>query len=104
MKYSPHGTPIDIVVSGNRLDVRDRGPGIPLLDQPHVFDRFYRSTITRTEPGSGLGLAIVKQIVDRHRGHVWATNHPDGGAIVGFQLPSDEVLTAPIGGRPIRGK
>ena len=75
-----------------------------LVDQPHVFDRFYRSTITRTEPGSGLGLAIVKQIVDRHGGHVWATNHPDGGALVGFQLPSDEVLTAPIGGRPIRGK
>ena len=104
VKYSPHGTPIDIVVSGNRLDVRDRGPGIPLVDQPHVFDRFYRSTITRTEPGSGLGLAIVKQIVNRHGGHVWATNHPDGGALVGFQLPSDEVLTAPIGGRPFRGK
>jgi two-component system, OmpR family, sensor histidine kinase MprB len=87
VKYSPTGTPIDVNVDGGRLDVRDRGPGIPVDDQPFVFDRFYRATITRTEPGSGLGLAIVKQIVERHRGRVWAQNHPDGGAVVGFAIP-----------------
>ena len=87
VKYSPTGTPIDVNVTGGRLDVRDHGPGIPVDDQPFVFDRFYRATITRTEPGSGLGLAIVKQIVERHRGRVWAQNHPDGGAVVGFAIP-----------------
>jgi two-component system, OmpR family, sensor histidine kinase MprB len=87
VKYSPTGTPIDVNVDGGRLDVRDHGPGIPVDDQPFVFDRFYRATITRTEPGSGLGLAIVKQIVERHRGRVWAQNHPDGGAVVGFVIP-----------------
>ena len=39
-------------------------------------------------PGSGLGLAIVKQIVDRHDGTVHAANAPDGGAVVGFVLPT----------------
>ena len=67
--------------------MRDDGPGIAPADQPHVFDRFYRSAEARTEPGSGLGLAIVKQIVERHDGTVWATNRDGGGAAVGFELP-----------------
>jgi two-component system, OmpR family, sensor histidine kinase MprB len=87
VKYSPAGTPIDVNIDGGRLEVRDHGPGIAEADQPLVFERFYRATLTRTEPGSGLGLAIVKQIVDRHAGQVWARNHPDGGALVGFSLP-----------------
>ena len=88
LKYSAGEQPVEVVVDGHRLEVRDRGPGIALADQPHVFDRFYRATEARTAPGSGLGLAIVKQIIDRHDGHVWATGRPDGGAAVGFDLPS----------------
>jgi two-component system, OmpR family, sensor histidine kinase MprB len=88
VKYSPSDTPIDVLVDGRRVEVRDHGPGITEADQPLVFDRFYRATVTRTEPGSGLGLAIVKQIVERHAGEVWAKNHPDGGALVGFSVPS----------------
>ena len=86
VKYSPAGTVIDVVVTTTSAVVRDRGPGIAPEDQPHVFDRFYRSTTARSEPGSGLGLAIVQQIVDRHNGRVWATNRSDGGAEVGFIL------------------
>lgn len=85
LKYSKE--PIAVVIAGTRLEVRDRGPGIAPNDQPHVFDRFYRSAAARTEAGSGLGLAIVKQIVDRHGGTVWATNGNGGGAVVGFELP-----------------
>ena len=86
VKYSPAGTVIDVAVTTTSLAVRDRGPGIAPEDQPHVFDRFYRSTAARSEPGSGLGLAIVQQIVERHDGRVWAENRPDGGAEVGFSL------------------
>jgi two-component system sensor histidine kinase MprB len=89
IKYSPVGTPIDVAIDGGRLEVRDHGSGIAPVDQPLVFERFYRATATRTEPGSGLGLAIVKQIVDRHSGSVWASNHRDGGALVGFSIPLD---------------
>lgn len=79
---------IEVVVTGRRVEVRDDGPGIAPEDQPHVFDRFYRSATARTEPGSGLGLAIVRQIVERHDGTVWATNRAEGGAAVGFELPA----------------
>ncbi len=86
IKYSPTGSPVEIGVTSTDVVVRDRGPGIAAEDQPHVFDRFYRSTLARGEPGSGLGLAIVQQIVQRHHGRVWATNRPGGGAEVGFSL------------------
>ena len=89
LKYSPAPTPVEVVVTGTRLEVRDEGPGIPAADQPRVFDRFYRSDTARTEPGSGLGLAIVQQAVERHGGTVWAANRTDGpGATVGFDLPT----------------
>jgi two-component system sensor histidine kinase MprB len=85
VKYSPGA--ITIVINGARVEVRDDGPGIRPADQPHVFDRFYRSAEARTEAGSGLGLAIVKQIIERHGGTVWATNRDGRGAAVGFELP-----------------
>ena len=80
---------IDVAVSGGTVEVRDHGRGIPEADLPKVFDRFYRADVARTEPGSGLGLAIVAQVVERHGGTVFARNSPDGGAMVGFTLPTE---------------
>jgi two-component system sensor histidine kinase MprB len=80
--------PIEVVVTGCRIEVRDRGPGFRDEDRPHVFDRFYRADTARTAPGSGLGLAIVEQTVARHGGTVWAANREGGGAAVGFELPA----------------
>lgn len=87
-KFGPPDQPVEVSVSAGRVVVRDRGPGIPAEDRDRVFDRFYRSTETRTQPGSGLGLAIVAQVVAAHGGRVWATDAPGGGAEVGFQLPT----------------
>jgi two-component system sensor histidine kinase MprB len=78
--------PIEVSVSGGRLEVRDRGPGIPEADLPHVFDRFYRAVDARSRPGSGLGLAIVRDVVEADGGTVFATNRPGGGAVVGFTI------------------
>ncbi|MCW2602391.1 MAG: mprB [Pseudonocardiales bacterium] len=88
VKYSADGSPIDVLVTGGRLEVRDHGPGIDPADQPHIFERFYRADEARSRPGSGLGLAIVAQTVERHGGRVVVANHADGGAVVGFDLHS----------------
>lgn len=87
VKWGPPGQPIDVVQRGGRISVRDRGPGIDPGDLDRVFDRFYRATSARSMPGSGLGLAIVRQIIEDHGGSVSAGNAPDGGAVVGFEIP-----------------
>jgi len=88
IKFSPEGSPIDIRVAGGTVQVRDHGHGIAPEDLPRVWDRFYRADASREHPGSGLGLAIVRQLVEAHRGTVHATNAADGGAIVGFTVPT----------------
>jgi two-component system sensor histidine kinase MprB len=87
-KFAPPDQPIEVEVGGGRVEVRDHGPGIPAEDRERIFDRFYRSVATRTQPGSGLGLAIVAQVVEGHGGQVWAREAGGGGAAVGFQLPA----------------
>ena len=111
-KFSPPGAPITVVSADGMVSVRDAGPGIPAADRDRVFDRFFRSDLTRSMPGSGLGLSIVAQIVERHGGRVWARDAEGGGADVGFQLqvvaptapdsisPSDPPSGAPSGGDP----
>jgi two-component system, OmpR family, sensor histidine kinase MprB len=85
-KFS-HAGEIEVEVKAGRVSVSDRGPGIPDDDLAHVFDRFYRSVASRSQPGSGLGLAIARDIVESHGGTVFATNRVGGGATVGFTLP-----------------
>ena len=88
-KFDPTGYPIEVTVRGGHLEVRDRGPGISPADIAHIFDRFYRSDAARNQPGSGLGLAIVADIAAAHGGRAFAFNHPEGGAVVGFDLTVD---------------
>ncbi|NOY55228.1 MAG: HAMP domain-containing histidine kinase [Actinobacteria bacterium] len=84
-KWSPPEAPITITLSPGRVEVADRGPGIPTEDLAYVFDRFYRATEARSLPGSGLGLSIVREIVENHGGTVFAFNRD--GAVVGFEIP-----------------
>jgi two-component system sensor histidine kinase MprB len=88
VKYSPAGTSVEIDVDGGSVRVRDHGPGIDDADRPHVFDRFYRAVGTRSQPGSGLGLAIVAKAAVDHGGTTFVANAPDGGAVVGFDIPT----------------
>ena len=61
------------------LEVADNGPGIPLADQPHIFEKFYRgSNLSQETPGTGLGLSIVKSIIDKHQGRIWLESSPLG--------------------------
>ncbi|MCB9601958.1 MAG: HAMP domain-containing histidine kinase [Sandaracinus sp.] len=84
-------TPITITLERVRdfvqVRVRDRGPGVPADAERQIFDRFYRSRRDAHVRGSGIGLALVKHIALAHGGRAWATNAPDGGAVVAFAVP-----------------
>jgi two-component system phosphate regulon sensor histidine kinase PhoR len=70
------------------LQVSDNGPGIPITDQPYIFDKFYRgSNILTDTPGTGLGLAIVKSIVENHQGRIWVESVPGKGSTFTVVLP-----------------
>jgi two-component system sensor histidine kinase MprB len=86
IKFSPDSSDIEIQVFDKRIQVRDHGPGIPDDDKPRVFDRFYRSTATRSMPGSGLGLAIVRQCADDNLATVYIEDAPGGGTIIGLSF------------------
>ncbi|MBV7271677.1 HAMP domain-containing histidine kinase [Clostridiaceae bacterium UIB06] len=65
------------------IEIRDNGVGINKNDINKVFDRFYRADLARSETkGSGLGLAIAKQIVEGHKGKIWAVGHEDKGTSI----------------------
>jgi two-component system, OmpR family, sensor histidine kinase ChvG len=63
-----------------RITVEDAGPGIPEEKLTAIFDRFYSERPAGEKFGthSGLGLSISKQIVEAHRGRIWAENRIDG--------------------------
>jgi two-component system sensor histidine kinase MprB len=87
VKFSPPGAAVEVRLSGGELTVRDRGPGIPSEDLPHVFERFWRSTSARALPGSGLGLAIAARVVREAGGTVALEAAPGGGTVARLTLP-----------------
>lgn len=74
--------------------VTDNGQGVPLADQPHVFERFYRvhKDRFRQSGGTGLGLSIVKHIVRAHGGQVSVESVPGHGATFHVRLPVRQEL------------
>lgn len=92
-KFSPVGGTVTVEIHGRTFSVVDEGPGIPAADLPHVFDRFYRATSSRTVPGSGLGLAIVRQAAEAHGAHVVVDCPPAGGTRMRIVFPAPD--TAP---------
>jgi two-component system sensor histidine kinase KdpD len=91
LKYTPDKTPIHLSAwtEGARLGVRisDRGPGLPLGDLDHLFEKFYRGAQKEKRSGAGLGLAICKGIVQIHGGTIRALNQTVGGAVFEFYIP-----------------
>jgi two-component system phosphate regulon sensor histidine kinase PhoR len=71
------------------LRVMDNGPGIPLRDQPHIFERFYRvhKDRSRDAGGTGLGLSIVKHTVQLLGGTVSVESSPGQGATFILRFP-----------------
>jgi PAS domain S-box-containing protein len=79
---------ISIVPSGRiRLEVKDRGIGIPPGKHSLIFRRFERVATGREIAGLGLGLYIVKQIVDAHGGSIWVESDVGRGSTFVVELP-----------------
>jgi two-component system OmpR family sensor kinase len=79
--YTPRGGTVDVGVTVKDGQacwiVTDTGPGIPVEEREHVFDRFYRRDIAGAG-GSGLGLAIVQRVAQRHYATVDLADGLDG--------------------------
>jgi signal transduction histidine kinase len=77
------------------VSVRDTGVGIPLADQPHIFDKFYRVDHPEMADvkGTGLGLAITRSIVEKHGGRIWVESELNVGSTFSFALP---IISAPL--------
>ena len=71
-----------------QVEIEDNGKGIAAKDLPYIFDRFYRTDVSRnsSKGGSGIGLSIVKKIMEDHGGKVWATSRLGIGTIIYFVL------------------
>lgn len=90
--------PVRIAVRARRdgdwiqIDVSDNGTGIPLEDQAHIFERFYRvhKHRARDAGGTGLGLSIVKNIVLAHGGSIALESAPGAGATFSLRIPETQ--------------
>jgi signal transduction histidine kinase len=91
IKYAPDA-PILVLLEqvGEKVIIAfiDRGPGIPKESLPFIFDRFYRVRSEKSVTGTGLGLYICKQIIEAHRGKIWAESNPGQGTTFFIELPT----------------
>jgi len=94
IRYSPEGTTVRLRCGLEGpwvwLAVEDQGPGIDLVDQDRVFQRFWRgdSREGRQQGRSGLGLTIVRQIAEAHGGEVKLVSQVDHGSAFALWLPA----------------
>ncbi len=69
------------------IEIRDNGRGISSEDINKIFESFYRADAARSgAKGSGLGLAIARQIVEGHKGRIWAVSHGKEGTSIIISL------------------
>lgn len=92
LKYAPIGGQVHLGAraEGDQviLTVSDNGPGIPLSDQPYLFNRFFRaSNVPEDVSGTGLGLSIVKSILDNHNGRIWVESQLGEGTTFTVVFP-----------------
>lgn len=96
IKFSHHNSVIKIETSekNNKLfvSVKDTGIGIPKEDLKLIWDRFYKSDLSRgkDKKGTGLGLSIVKEIINAHNEHINVISTPGEGSEFIFSLPESK--------------
>jgi len=93
VKHSPRGGLVTVRAERQgdrvRVEVRDRGKGVPEAFRKRIFSKFAQADVssTRSSSGTGLGLYISKTIVELHGGQLAYENAEDGGAMFFFEIP-----------------
>jgi len=96
VRHSDSGTEVRIELedkeSASTVRIVDRGCGISSVDLLHVFERFYRSDVSRSRStgGFGLGLSIARAIVENLDGSIQISSDPGAGTTVEVTLPHSE--------------
>lgn len=99
IKYTPHGD-VTVDVTGDErhitISVADTGIGIPLEDQPHLFQKFYRidNSDTREIGGTGLGLYLCRRLAEAIGGRLWVESEYKHGSTFFLEIPRIDSATA----------
>lgn len=94
VKFSQSGTQVEVAVveqgPSTRVEVRDRGAGVPPDFRARVFEPFFQvdGSDSRRKGGSGLGLAICRALVEQQGGQIDVEPRPGGGSVFWFSLPA----------------
>ncbi|MFH1780658.1 MAG: HAMP domain-containing sensor histidine kinase [Candidatus Nealsonbacteria bacterium] len=94
VRYTKDAGKIAIIIAPQKnaliLSVKDYGVGIPLEDQKHIFQKFFRSgnVLKYQTQGSGLGLYIAKSIVEKSGGKIGFKSKQDKGSTFWFTIPT----------------
>lgn len=93
VRFSPDGGTVSVRLratdTGARIDVRDRGVGIPADAQDRIFERFFRTGTIAEDTGMGIGLFITKSIVEEHGGSIRVESEVGKGSTFTVLLPVD---------------
>jgi heavy metal sensor kinase len=92
LKYTPAQGRVEVTLNASAAEatvvISDSGIGISQRDLPHIFERFYRADLSRSQvEGSGLGLAIAKGIAEMHRGNLSVVSEENRGTTFCIVLP-----------------
>ena len=109
VKFSPRGEYVYLSVTAApgdriRIDVEDRGIGIPPNELAHIFDEFYQVAQHRLsrKGGTGLGLSLTRNFVELHGGTIAVVSEPGKGATFTVHLPRDVRTSARAEGAEAR--
>lgn len=97
IKYSPYSKEVIIDAkldeSNILVSISDNGIGIESEDLQNIFTRFYRvSGLPALFTGTGVGLYICAEIIQRHKGHIWAESKTGKGSVFYFSIPAEKSI------------
>lgn len=111
LKYSPSDSTVDVTLVKQRqmsgFKVVNGGEGIPPDALPHIFNRFYRADVSRTDSGKngyGLGLSLAKKIVELHNGELTVSSAVNEDTTFQVLLPNIKRTPPKLPQMPVRKK